>query len=114
MARMEANDFYCVECGRKGIPIVRKHGYYREAGHLKKLYCLCCQTETNHAEIKVGNANYTYDDFLLEFTLGRFKDGQRVDFKNLEPSSEKCHFCRDGKCWNANGSHHCEKRKEVL
>ena len=27
--------FYCVACGRRGIPITRRRGAEREAGHLK-------------------------------------------------------------------------------
>ena len=31
------SEFYCCKCGTKGIPIARKKGKAREAGHLKKL-----------------------------------------------------------------------------
>ena len=27
------SDFYCLKCGKKGIPIARKIGSQREAGH---------------------------------------------------------------------------------
>ena len=40
------SDFYCTECGRKGIPIIRIAGKEREAGHLKKLYCCCFYIKT--------------------------------------------------------------------
>ena len=57
----QCNDFaisrmYCVRCGQEGVPIFRKAGKYREAGHLKKLYCLNCGRVWNHIEIRpIGN-----------------------------------------------------------
>ena len=66
-----SSDFYCTRCGRKGIPIARKVGKQREAGHLKKLYCMYCKEEINHAEIRPFG-DYNYEDFKLEFDLGRF------------------------------------------
>ena len=71
-------EFYCVKCGNKGIPIQRKPWKKREAGHLKKLYCLHCKEEVNHAECHPGS-NYTYDDFLFEFNNKNFNEnGERV------------------------------------
>ena len=72
------SNFYCVICGNKGIPILRKSGSAREAGHLKKLYCLNCKTETNHAECKPFT-KYDYKDFIFEKENGNFtKEGNRV------------------------------------
>ena len=76
------NKFYCTKCGNEGIPIFRKGNQRREKVHLKKLYCLNCQQETNHAEIANG---YTYNDFLKEFKEGNFnEEGKRVvPFRSL-------------------------------
>lgn len=71
------SEFYCTQCGQKGIPVWRKSGNEREAGHLKKLWCLHCGQETNHAECKPFT-HYEYEDFLVEFEYGNFtEDGQR-------------------------------------
>ena len=68
--------FYCTRCGNEGIPIFRRGNQRREAGHLKKLYCLHCKEEVNHAEIC---DNYTYNSFMLEFNLGNFdENGNRI------------------------------------
>ena len=76
--KYEFNEFYCVKCGSRGIPIARKKGFLREAGHLKKLFCLKCNAETNHAECK-ENTHYTHDDFLLEFEHHNFdENGSRI------------------------------------
>ena len=70
----EINDFYCIRCGRLGIPISRRAGHGREAGHLKVLYCLNCKAEVNFCEIKHGATRYTYQDFLLEYENGNFDE----------------------------------------
>ena len=44
------SEFVCIECGKEGMPIPRKANKQREKGHLKKLYCIHCQKETNHKE----------------------------------------------------------------
>ena len=76
--KYEFNEFYCVLCGNRGIPIVRKRNAAREAGHLKKLFCLTCGKETNHVECK-PNTKYQYTDFLTEFNYHNFTpEGLRI------------------------------------
>lgn len=71
------HDFYCTQCGTKGIPLYRAN-HTRERGHLKKLYCLSCGCQTNHAECIEGS-KYDYEAFLLEFNSGNFdENGKRV------------------------------------
>ena len=78
MRNFEQSEFYCVKCGKKGLPCFRNKGQKREKGHLKKLYCIYCGYETNHAEVQ-PDARYTYDDFKLEFDYGNFdKEGNRI------------------------------------
>ena len=75
---MIMSDFYCTQCGRKGIPVWRRMGSEREAGHLKKLYCLTCGKETNHVECKPFT-HYTYEDFITEWEYENFiPERQRV------------------------------------
>ena len=64
---------YCTKCGNKGIPIARKKGAEREAGHLKKLFCLHCNQERNHVECKPFS-HYDYEDFKLEMSYGNFDE----------------------------------------
>ena len=71
------SEFYCTQCGNKGLPVWRKSGQEREAGHLKKLYCLKCKQETNHVECK-EYTHYQFEDFKTEYEYDNFtKDGQR-------------------------------------
>ncbi|MBQ2257397.1 MAG: hypothetical protein II247_01815 [Lachnospiraceae bacterium] len=72
------HDFYCTRCANKGIPVRREPGKCKEAGHLKKLYCLYCKEETNHAEC-VEYSKYDHRMFLLEYRTGNFDtEGNRV------------------------------------
>ena len=104
------SDFYCLRCGKKGMPIARKIGSQREAGHLKKLYCIYCKEEVNHAEIRPFGS-YHYEDFKLEFELGRFVNDQRVPLNEcLGCSKSECKYNINGKCWNANESYNCGHR----
>ena len=78
MKKMILNDFYCTQCGNKSVPVWRQKGAEREAGHLKKLFCLTCRKDTNHAEC-VPNSKYTKEDFWTEYYNNNFdKEGNRV------------------------------------
>jgi hypothetical protein len=74
------SDFYCTQCGKQGIMIPRKVNAQREAGHLKRMYCLHCRQEHNFVEIRPFGMEYRYEDFLLEFENGNFgADGLRKE-----------------------------------
>ena len=110
----DPSEFFCTKCGKKNLlTVARKQGQAREPGHLKRLFCFSCKEEVNHAEVRVNNLNYTYEDFQQEFELGRFVDGQRVHINELYGcSNSKCPFSKYGKCWNANGSNPCSHRPQ--
>jgi hypothetical protein len=95
--------FFCCGCGQEGIMIPRKVGNQRKKGHLKKIYCVRCG-EFNHVEIQ-PSSSYTVENFKEEFNLGRFVNGERVPIAELDNcKEEKCDYCKNGKCWNANHS----------
>jgi hypothetical protein len=104
------SEMYCTQCGNRGIDIPRRPGQQREAGHLKKLFCLRCQKETNHAEVRPFGA-YDREDFEEEFRLGRFVDGQKIPIADLMSCSKvECDYNINGKCWNSNHSYLCSHR----
>lgn len=71
---------FCCNCGREGVPISRKSGRYREAGHLKKLYCIYCEKDWNHVEIRPMYTDYNYEDFKLEMEYHNFdENGERKE-----------------------------------
>lgn len=75
---LKMSDFRCTNCGNKGISIIRENGQQREAGHLKTMYCFCCNSEQNFVELKPSNSAYTEEMFWIEFNGGNFKDGNRI------------------------------------
>lgn len=52
MAKYEEHKFWCINCGRAGIPVRRKVGFQHKKNHLKKLWCPWCQMEINHIETR--------------------------------------------------------------
>lgn len=68
---LETHDFYCICCGKKGIPVMRKVGHQHSKHHMKKLFCITCQKEVNHVECK------NYED-VIEFKEN-FENGVYVN-----------------------------------
>ena len=44
--------FYCLNCGHKGIPLIRQRGHLHSKNHRKALYCPYCKNTVNHIEIR--------------------------------------------------------------
>lgn len=65
------HDFYCINCGNKGIPVQRRQSHKHKQFHRKKLYCRFCKTEINHIEC-------TTPDEVAEFQIN-FKNGVYID-----------------------------------
>ena len=63
--------FFCIQCGKEGIPIPRKQGHQHTRFHRKKLYCPYCKVEINHVECKSDEDVY---EFKLDFEEGVFAD----------------------------------------
>lgn len=82
LKRMLMSNFYCTKCGKQGLSVWRTKGSGREAGHLKALYCPYCNETINHVECD-AKSNYTYKDFMIEFTHHNFTpEGTRVKTYN--------------------------------
>jgi len=59
-----SSDFWCINCGNKGIPIMRERGSIRAQGHRKALYCIHCRMTINHIETRnVEEAQQFREDF---------------------------------------------------
>lgn len=80
MAKYEEHQFYCLLCGKPGIPLRRKAGFQHGAFHRKKLYCPYCKVEVNHIEIR----NLTEkEEFLENFENGVYKDEAQESVDSL-------------------------------
>lgn len=76
---MAPSDFYCTQCGKKGLVCYRVVGQERKSGHLKKLFCIYCGKDQNCVEIKANSTKYSFEDFLNEFNNHNFdENGNRI------------------------------------
>lgn len=74
----EQSDFYCINCGQKGIPCLRPQARRRERFHRKKLYCPHCGYTINHIECRTDEDVY---DFKEAFDNGEFQEEARISIK---------------------------------
>lgn len=72
MIFLNNSEFYCTECGAKGLPIPRKNQKRRGAGHEKHLWCVHCKKITKHIET-VEWTSYSRDDFKRDFEQGKWR-----------------------------------------
>lgn len=69
--KMETHDFYCINCGNRGISLMRKEGHQHPRMHRKKLYCPTCKAEVNHIECKNDEDVF---NFKIDFENGVYID----------------------------------------
>lgn len=65
------HSFYCINCGNKGIPLMRNQGFKHQGMHRKKLYCVFCKQEVNHVECKTLDE---IEEFRINFENRVYKD----------------------------------------
>lgn len=71
MRAFETHDFYCINCGKKGIPISRQNGHKREAFHRKWMYCPNCKHTVNHIECRTQEEK---EQFMADFLVGKYQE----------------------------------------
>ena len=76
----EEHSFYCLNCGLKGIPLMRPNSRKREKFHRKKLYCPHCKMETQHVET---SNNHEAAEFKELFSQGAFIEENRESLEYL-------------------------------
>ena len=64
-------NLWCINCGKKGIPIMREHSRQRGPGHRKALYCVTCKTIVNHVETRNQEEA---KQFREDFEAGKFAE----------------------------------------
>lgn len=69
--KTEMHDFFCLKCGKKGLPVHRRQGHQHGKYHRKKLYCFYCKEEVNHMECR---NQAEIDEFKDAFERGEFID----------------------------------------
>jgi len=66
-----SSQFWCINCGKQGIPIMRDRGNRRKSGHRKALYCINCKMVLNHIETRNEEEAQWFRD---EFDAGKFAE----------------------------------------
>jgi hypothetical protein len=83
MGSFSEHSFYCIQCGNKGIPIMRNNGRAKEKFHRKKLYCLHCKQEINHIECRTEEE---VNQFKEDFESGVYLSEVEEIIPNVRPS----------------------------
>lgn len=79
------HSFYCINCGKKGIPLLRKVGHQREKLHRKKLWCPYCNVEINHVECR----NYAeIEQFNEDFKNGVYINEAKESLSHVWSTGE--------------------------
>ena len=84
MSKMSKHNFYCMYCGKTGIPLARKQSFKHERFHRKKLYCPWCKTEVNHIECKDQE---DISNFIINFQEGVYEEEANKSISFIE---EEC------------------------
>lgn len=77
---MKLHDFYCMNCGRKGIGVFRNQGFQHGKFHRKKLYCPYCKTEVNHVECKNDEEVFLFKE---AFANGEFVEEAKLSISYI-------------------------------
>lgn len=72
----ETHDFYCINCGKKGIPLTRQGNKKKGEGHRKNMYCYHCKHTVNHIECRTKEEA---EQFKLDFTNGVYKQEAEME-----------------------------------
>ena len=81
--RYEDHSFYCLNCGKKGIPIWRNKGHLYSKDHRKALYCPFCQVYVNHLEVRNTEEAFKFHE---KFEKGDFKEEAQESIQYLKNS----------------------------
>ena len=76
----EPHDFYCMNCGTKGISLFRPQSRKREQFHRKKLYCPHCKQTVNHIECK---NSWEVEEFKINFTNGVYENEKEESLSHV-------------------------------
>jgi hypothetical protein len=69
--KMELHSFYCMNCGKKALELMRKCGKQHGDFHRKKLYCPWCKVESNCIECRTP---FDVEEFQANFAEGLYKE----------------------------------------
>lgn len=65
------HDFYCMNCGKKAIPLARAASMRHSKHHRKQMYCIWCKETVNMIECRNDEEVF---EFKENFEKGLYKD----------------------------------------
>lgn len=65
------HDFYCMNCGKKAIPLARSESLQHEKHHRKQMYCIWCKEVVNMIECRNDEEVF---EFKENFEKGLYRD----------------------------------------
>lgn len=74
----DIHSFWCMRCGRRGIPLPRPLSRTKERFHRKKMYCIFCGLTINHVECK---NDIDIAEFKELFNSGYFQEEAEISLK---------------------------------
>lgn len=82
---LEKHRFFCVNCGKEGLPVYRSKAQQRGKLHRKRLYCIYCGQDVNMVEC--------YDDediekFKRDFERGVYQDEAKESIVHCSGSAK--------------------------
>lgn len=84
MAKYEEHKFWCINCGRSGIPVRRKVGFQHGKDHRKKMWCPWCKAEINHVETRNLDEEFKFRE---AFNNGSFTEEAQESLDYVRLSS---------------------------
>ena len=81
--RYNEHTFWCINCGKQALPLLRPNSKIRERFHRKRLYCYHCQNVINCIECK---SDEEVQEFKALFEQGEFKQEaeESLEFNSKE------------------------------
>ena len=74
----DTHDFYCINCGEKGIPLTRQRSKQHGQFHRKLMYCWHCKHTVNHIECR---NELEKQEFLTNFLAGDYREEADAELK---------------------------------
>lgn len=81
----ETHDFYCINCGSKGIPLSRSLSRPKGKDHRKLMYCWKCKHTVNHIECLDAEE---VEQFLADFNAGKYVEEAKEELKFEEDTPQ--------------------------
>lgn len=87
MPRTVEHTFWCLNCGREGIPLPRKISHLHAPHHRKKMYCPWCKAVVNHLECK---SQKDILDFKENFEARLYQEEAQESLEFIKQEENKC------------------------